>query len=118
MAREAGLTAVGAEHVTLAILRDPDAVPTKVSDRIGPGVAAVAETLEQLLRSPDTAARHGPRTLSTAEWTCANEHQFQESRRLSDDLQAITERVAILVGSDHPAVAALVNAAPPALPPQ
>ncbi|WP_156959377.1 hypothetical protein [Nocardia sp. BMG51109] len=33
------------------------------------------------------------------------------SRQLRDDLQALTERAAALVGSDHPAVAKLIEAA-------
>ncbi|WP_280317319.1 hypothetical protein [Nocardia wallacei] len=33
------------------------------------------------------------------------------SRELRDDLQALTERAAALVGSDHPAVAKLLQAA-------
>ncbi|MBF6176128.1 hypothetical protein [Nocardia blacklockiae] len=33
------------------------------------------------------------------------------SRELRDDLQAITERAAALVGADHPAVAKLLQAA-------
>ncbi|MGY2024179.1 hypothetical protein ACW9HQ_24775 [Nocardia gipuzkoensis] len=33
------------------------------------------------------------------------------SRQLRDDIQAITEKVAALVGSDHPAVSTLMRAA-------
>ncbi|WP_280393357.1 hypothetical protein [Nocardia wallacei] len=37
--------------------------------------------------------------------------ELATSRELRDDLQALTERAAALVGSDHPAVAKLMQAA-------
>ncbi|MEV0759562.1 Clp protease N-terminal domain-containing protein [Nocardia sp. NPDC050435] len=57
IARQAGLKAVGAEHVQLAILHDAGAIPTKVIQQLGWEPGKLAERLQAVLTSPGYTGR-------------------------------------------------------------